>query len=109
MCRIQFNQFIVERARCRFLFRQLERSPLPRARFRPLPPDRPHHPHACRAAAHVGVRAPRAPRRGLGSVRARPDAGGSARTRRGVVEGRVILGSAKDWEVIPADAVVELK
>ncbi len=31
-----------------------------------------------------------------------------ARTRKGVVEGRVILGSDKDWEVIPATAVVEL-
>lgn len=31
-----------------------------------------------------------------------------ARSVKGVVEGRVILGSAKDWEPIPADAVVEL-
>ena len=31
-----------------------------------------------------------------------------ARTRKGVVEGRVINGSPKDWEVIPADATVEL-
>lgn len=31
-----------------------------------------------------------------------------ARSRRGVVEGPIILGSEKDWEVIPADAVVEL-
>lgn len=31
-----------------------------------------------------------------------------ARTRKGVVEGRVILGSEKDWETIPADAAVEL-
>lgn len=31
-----------------------------------------------------------------------------ARTRKGVVEGRVICGSEKDWEVIPSDAVVEL-
>ena len=31
-----------------------------------------------------------------------------ARTRKGVVEGRVILGSEKDWEVIPAQSVVEL-
>jgi len=31
-----------------------------------------------------------------------------ARSRKGVVEGRVILGSPKAWEVIPADAVVEL-
>lgn len=31
-----------------------------------------------------------------------------ARTRKGVVEGRVILGSERDWEPIPADAVVEL-
>ena len=31
-----------------------------------------------------------------------------ARTHKGVVEGRVILGSERDWEPIPADAVVEL-
>jgi hypothetical protein len=31
-----------------------------------------------------------------------------ARSRKGVVEGRVILGSEKKWEVIPANAVVEL-
>ena len=31
-----------------------------------------------------------------------------ARTRKGVVEGRVILGSPKAWEVIPANAIIEL-
>jgi hypothetical protein len=31
-----------------------------------------------------------------------------ARTRRGITEGRVIIGSEKDWEQIPADAMVEL-
>lgn len=31
-----------------------------------------------------------------------------ARTRKGVVEGRVILGSEKDWEVIPFGAIVDL-
>ena len=30
------------------------------------------------------------------------------RTRRGVIEGRVILGSARVWETIPPDAEVEL-
>jgi hypothetical protein len=31
-----------------------------------------------------------------------------ARTRNGVLEGRVILGSPKVWEVIPSTAIVEL-
>ena len=31
-----------------------------------------------------------------------------ARTRKGVVEGRVILGSSKDWAVVPANAIIEL-
>lgn len=31
-----------------------------------------------------------------------------ARTRKGVVEGRIILGSEREWEPIPADATVEL-
>lgn len=30
------------------------------------------------------------------------------RTRGGVVEGRIVLGSRKAWEKIPADAAVEL-
>lgn len=30
-----------------------------------------------------------------------------ARTRKGIVEGRVILGSKKDWEPIPSTAQVE--
>jgi hypothetical protein len=33
---------------------------------------------------------------------------GRARTRKGVVEGRVIVGSSNEWEPIPPDAVVEL-
>jgi hypothetical protein len=32
-----------------------------------------------------------------------------ARTRKGVVEGRVITGSTKEWETIPADAEIDLK
>jgi hypothetical protein len=31
-----------------------------------------------------------------------------ARTRKGVLEGRVIIGSEKDWEVIPPTARIEL-
>jgi hypothetical protein len=31
-----------------------------------------------------------------------------ARTRKGVIEGRVIIGSARDWEVIPAGSQIEL-
>lgn len=31
-----------------------------------------------------------------------------ARTRKGVVEGRVILGSPNDWEPIPAESRVDL-
>jgi hypothetical protein len=31
-----------------------------------------------------------------------------ARTRHGVLEGRIILGSPKTWEIIPATATVEL-
>jgi len=31
-----------------------------------------------------------------------------ARTRKGVMEGRVILGSPKDWEVIPVGSNIEL-
>jgi hypothetical protein len=31
-----------------------------------------------------------------------------ARTRKGVVEGRIILGSPKAWEAIPAGSHVEL-
>jgi hypothetical protein len=31
-----------------------------------------------------------------------------ARTRKGVVEGRVIVGSERDWEAIPAGSHVEL-
>lgn len=30
------------------------------------------------------------------------------RTRNGVMEGRVIIGSDKTWEKIPADAIIEL-
>jgi hypothetical protein len=31
-----------------------------------------------------------------------------ARTRKGIVEGRVIIGSINEWEHIPSDAIVEL-
>ena len=31
-----------------------------------------------------------------------------ARTRKGVIEGRIVNGSDKVWEVIPADATIHL-